>query len=68
MSDISWTHTLSFAYNYINDMCRLSLPYKKTFTYEDDTAPIFCGNSWPEDFLHAQKGFNILLRCLRRMF
>lgn len=48
---------------YINDWCPLELPNAKIITFADDTALLFCGESWDEDF-HNFQGFNVVNRYL----
>lgn len=45
---------------YINELCQLHLPHNKIYTYADDTALVFWGDTWAKAFSYAQKGFDIV--------
>ncbi|KAJ8714534.1 hypothetical protein PYW07_002759 [Mythimna separata] len=49
---------------YINDLCQLKLPNASIFTYADDTALIFSGDSWDLVFQYAQSGLAIVTSWL----
>lgn len=43
---------------YVNDLCQLQLMKGRIFTFADDTALVFDGESWDEVYSTAQTGFN----------
>lgn len=43
---------------YINDLCQIQLNEGKIYTFADDTALFFRGNTWEETFSNAQMGFD----------
>lgn len=50
---------------YINDLCQLHLGNGQIFTFADDTALFFSGDSWDGVFGVAQEGFNRVVAWLR---
>lgn len=51
---------------YINELCRLTLANASIFTYADDTALLFHGDSWELVFQHAQSGLDLVTSWLAR--
>lgn len=45
---------------YINDLCKLPLKHANIFTFADDTALVFHGNSWEEVYKNAQLGLQLV--------
>lgn len=50
---------------YINELCNLPLHNGTIFTFADDTALFFSGESWHDVFLSAQRGLNVVGEWLR---
>lgn len=50
---------------YINGLCNLSLDKGKVFTFADDSALLFNGDSWNDVFELAQKGVNRVCSWLK---
>lgn len=42
---------------FINDLCKISLSNGRIYTFADDTALLFYGNTWEEVYNYAQMGF-----------
>lgn len=51
---------------YINDLCLQQLDCGKIFSFADDTALFFSGDSWKDVFEIAQKGFSNVSTWLQR--
>lgn len=49
---------------YINDLCNMTIPYAKVFSYADDTAVVFTGDSWREVKAHAENGLRKVAQWL----
>lgn len=49
---------------YINDLCNMTIKDAKLFTYADDTAVIFRGESWPKVYASAEMGLNKIMTWL----
>lgn len=50
---------------YINDLTNICLPNGQVFSYADDTALLFHGNSWIETFTKAESGLHSVLKWLQ---
>lgn len=50
---------------YINDLTNLRLPNGQVFSYADDTALLFHGNSWIQAFTEAESGLRLVLKWLQ---
>ena len=50
---------------YINDLCQLTLTKGKIFTYADDTALVFHGETWEEVRQNAELGLHMVSQWLR---
>lgn len=50
---------------YINDLCQHQLNGGRVFTFADDTALFFSGDSWSNAFSYAQMGFDRVNNWLR---
>lgn len=49
---------------YINDICNTKFEQGKVFTFADDTALIFCANSWEEAKANAEMGLGTVIHHL----
>ncbi|KAJ8711403.1 hypothetical protein PYW07_008645 [Mythimna separata] len=49
---------------YINDLCCFTIPNTSIFTYADDTALLFHGDSWEQAFQYAQSGLDMVTNWL----
>lgn len=49
---------------YINELCNLKIPNAKIFSYADDTAIVFSGNTWAEVQKHAEEGLVMVAQWL----
>lgn len=49
---------------YVNDLCNMAIPNAKIFTYADDTAIVFSGETWPEVFAEAESGMTKIIKWL----
>lgn len=50
---------------YVNDLCNLKLNHGRIFSYADDTALIFEGNSWEEVRSRAEEGLKVVMKWLQ---
>lgn len=50
---------------YVNDLCNLKLKYGSIFSYADDTALVFEGNSWEEVKARAEEGLKVVMKWLQ---
>lgn len=41
---------------YLNDLCKLEIDSGQVFSYADDTAIVFCDNTWDDVYKHANLG------------
>lgn len=49
---------------FINDICNMNLKNGKVFSFADDTALVFRGQSWDQTFHYAQQGLNLISQGL----
>lgn len=49
---------------YINDLCKLSIPSCKIFTYADDTALLIDGSSWEDAKINAENCLKVVMHWL----
>lgn len=49
---------------YINDLCDMKLPHTSIFSYADDTAIVFTGDSWSNVKKQAEQGLTVIAKWL----
>lgn len=49
---------------YINDLCKLTIPFCNIYTYADDTALLVSGRSWEEAQIHAESALAVVMSWL----